>query len=100
MQIAGNGLRIAAHPFSEAIDARPNLQRMVLRYTQSLYVQTANTAFANAEHTLESRLARWLLMCHDRIEGDDVHLTHEFLSMMLGVRRAGVTTATHILEGN
>jgi CRP-like cAMP-binding protein len=63
-------------------------------------VQTSGTAFANAEHTVEARLARWLLMCHDRLDGDDIPITHEFLSMMLGVRRAGVTTATHVLEGN
>ncbi len=63
-------------------------------------VQASATAFANAEHTVEMRLARWLLMCHDRVDGDDLALTHEFLSMMLGVRRPGVTTALHILEGN
>ncbi|MFL5518047.1 MAG: Crp/Fnr family transcriptional regulator, partial [Gemmatimonadales bacterium] len=62
--------------------------------------QTASTAYANANHSLESRLARWLLMCHDRVDGNDIPITHEFMAMMLGVRRAGVTTATHILEGN
>jgi CRP-like cAMP-binding protein len=71
-----------------------------LRYAQALSVQTSGTAFTNAEHTLETRLARWLLMCHDRVDGDDIQITHEFMSMMLGVRRSGVTTATHILEGN
>ena len=49
---------------------------------------------------METRLARWLLMCHDRVDGDDIQITHDFLSMMLGVRRAGVTTTIHILEGN
>jgi CRP-like cAMP-binding protein len=61
-------------------------------------VQTSGTAFANAEHTVETRLARWLLMCHDRVDGDDIPITHEFMAMMLGVRRAGVTTAMHILQ--
>ena len=63
-------------------------------------VQTSGTAFANAEHTVETRLARWLLMCHDRVDGDNIPITHEFMAMMLGVRRAGVTTAMHILESS
>jgi CRP-like cAMP-binding protein len=100
VQHAGDGLRMAAHHLEEVIDERPSLHRVLLRYAQALNVQTAGTAFANAEHTVETRLARWLLMCHDRVEGDDIAITHDFLSMMLGVRRAGVTTATHVLEGN
>jgi CRP-like cAMP-binding protein len=60
--------------------------------------QTANTAFSNGTATLEERLARWLLMANDRLEGDEIPLTHEFLSLMLGVRRAGVTVALHYLE--
>ena len=62
-------------------------------------VQVAATAAANSERVIGQRLARWLLMCHDRIEGDDLPLTHEFLSIMLAVRRAGVTEAIHLLEG-
>jgi CRP-like cAMP-binding protein len=61
--------------------------------------QTSQTALSNGQSKLEERLARWLLMCHDRINGDTVELTHEFLSVMLGVRRAGVTVGTHVLEG-
>ena len=60
--------------------------------------QTANTARSNGTATLEERLARWLLMAHDRLRGDEVPLTHEFLSLMLGVRRAGVTVALHYLK--
>ena len=60
--------------------------------------QTANTALSNGTATLEERLARWLLMANDRLHGDEVPLTHEFLSLMLGVRRAGVTVALHYLE--
>jgi CRP-like cAMP-binding protein len=100
MQHAGHGLRMATPHLEEAIDERPSLHRFLLRYAQALNVQTSGTAFANANHTLEMRLARWLLMCHDRVDGDDIAITHEFMSMMLGVRRAGVTTALHILEGN
>jgi CRP-like cAMP-binding protein len=61
-------------------------------------VQTAHTAIANAQARLDERLARWLLMAHDRVSGNDVALTHEFLSLMLGVRRAGVTEAIQVLE--
>jgi CRP-like cAMP-binding protein len=60
--------------------------------------QTANTALSNGTATLEERLARWLLMANDRLRGNDVPLTHEFLSLMLGVRRAGVTVALNYLE--
>ena len=60
--------------------------------------QTANTALANGTATLEERLGRWLLMAADRLDGEEVPLTHEFLSLMLGVRRAGVTVGLHYLE--
>ena len=59
----------------------------------------AQTAYANATFNIEARLARWILMTQDRTEGDDLILTHDFLAIMLGVRRPGVTTATHALEG-
>src|SRR5215207_9787454 len=65
---------------------------------QAFMIQVGQTALANGCHTLEQRLARWLLMCHDRVDGDEVFTTHEFLSLMLGVRRAGVTDALKILE--
>ena len=60
--------------------------------------QTANAAFSNGTATLEERLARWLLMANDRLRGNEVPLTHEFLWLMLRVRRAGVTVALHYLE--
>lgn len=75
------------------------LRPAFLRYVQVVLVQTAHTALANAHARLEDRLCRWILMCCDRLDGDLLPLTHEFLSMMLGVRRAGVTTAIHLLEG-
>jgi CRP-like cAMP-binding protein len=100
VQHAGDGLRMASHSLEEVIDERPSLHRVLLRYAQAMNVQTSGTAFANAEHTVETRLARWLLMCHDRVDGDDIEITHDFLSMMLGVRRAGVTTTIQMLEGN
>jgi CRP-like cAMP-binding protein len=99
MQASGAGRRIAAAAFQEALAQSPTLRTVLLRYVQALAVQTAYTALANGQAKLEERLARWLLMCHDRIEGEEMPLTHEFLSTMLGVRRAGVTIALHMLEG-
>jgi CRP-like cAMP-binding protein len=61
-------------------------------------VQTAHTAISNARGRLDARLARWLLMAHDRVRDETLPLTHEFLSLMLGVRRPGVTEALHSLE--
>jgi CRP-like cAMP-binding protein len=61
-------------------------------------VQTAQTATANGNYTVPERLARWLLMCHDRIAGDELELTHDFMAMMLAVRRSGVTVTLHTLE--
>jgi len=72
---------------------------MLLRYVQTLLVQTAQSTATNASHRVESRLARWLLMCHDRIDGDEIALTHEFMSMMISADRSGVTVTLHILEG-
>jgi len=81
-----------------ACDKSVSLLRLLTRYVQSLNVQAAMTAASNAHYALPERLARWLLMCHDRAEGDRMELTHEFLSMMLAVRRSGVTVTLHTLE--
>ncbi|MCJ2021277.1 helix-turn-helix domain-containing protein, partial [Methylobacterium sp. E-065] len=70
-----------------------------LRYVQVEFVQVRQTAYVNATYTIETRLARWLLMCHDRVDGDELRVKHEFLSMMLGVQRSGVTLALQNLEG-
>jgi CRP-like cAMP-binding protein len=75
-----------------------SLQRSLLSYAHSFLNQTSRTALSNGTATLEERLARWLLMANDRLGGDNVPLTHEFLSLMLGVRRAGVTVALHFRE--
>jgi CRP-like cAMP-binding protein len=89
---------IASDRFLEACEASASLRRLLMRYVQSLNVQAALTAASNACYALPERLARWLLMCHDRSEGDRLELTHEFLSMMLAVRRSGVTMTLHTLE--
>jgi CRP-like cAMP-binding protein len=99
MQIGGHGWRIAVPDLERVMVQSSSLHRHLLRYAQASHVQVSETAFANANSDVEARLARWLLMCHDRVEGDDIPLTHEFISMMLGVRRPGVTVALHVLEG-
>ncbi len=85
IQLAGHGFRIATAPFLEAIAQRPALKSHLLQHSQAFNVQVASTAYVNAEHTLEMRLARWLLMCHDRVDGESWRITHEFLSIVLGV---------------
>ena len=99
IQMPGHGWRVAAHELEQAMSQNSSLHRHLLRYAQASHVQVSETAFANANNDIEARLARWLLMCHDRVDGDDVPLTHEFMAMMLGVRRPGVTVALHVLEG-
>jgi len=81
------------------VDQVPTAQDLLLRYVHCSELQLAHSALANARYTMPQRLARWLLMCHDRLRDDDLSLTHEFLSLMLGVRRSGVTNEIHVLEG-
>ena len=99
IQLAGKGWRLESERLREAMESSATLHRLLLRYVHVFTVQMASTAYSNADYTVEERLARWLLMCHDRIEGDLIAITHEFLAVMLGVRRPGVTVATHVLEG-
>jgi CRP-like cAMP-binding protein len=77
----------------------PTIGALFRRYIQSLITQIAYTALTNVSHNVDVRLARWLLMCHDRVEGAEFELTHEYMSIMLGVRRSSVTDALHVLEG-
>jgi CRP-like cAMP-binding protein len=100
MQNAGAGFRIKAGDLREAVDHSATLRALLLRYGQALFIQTAYTALAYGRSKLEERLARWLLMAYDRVDGDEVAVTHEFLAMMLGVRRPGVTVALKLLENS
>src|SRR4051812_24281347 len=75
-----------------------SLHFSLLKYVQAFMAQTAHTAIANSRAKLPERLARWLLMANDRLPGNSVELTHEFLSLMLAVRRADVTEAVHDLQ--
>jgi CRP-like cAMP-binding protein len=98
MQIGGSGRRMPAAAFIDAARQSPSLRALMLKSAQAFMIQTAHTALANGRAKLEERLARWLLMAHDRLDSDAVPLTHEFLAVMLGVRRAGVTVALHSFE--
>ena len=98
VQIAGHGWRLRADALRRAFDASETLEKLFLAYSQTVFIQVAHTALANASHTIGQRLARWLLMSHDRLGDVGLHLTHERLSLMLGVRRAGVTVAIQALE--
>ena len=91
-------LRLETDKLLEAIKVSEGLRILLLRFVQTFMVQTAQTATANGNYTVPQRLARWLLMCHDRIDGDELELTHEFMAMMLAVRRSGVTVTLHTLE--
>lgn len=100
VQSAGvSGLRLPTRLLTDAFEASPTLRRHLLRYVQAMMIQLSSS-IAAAGQTIEQRLARWLLMCDDRIDGKEVPLTHEFISMMLGVRRPGVTVALGHLVAN
>ncbi len=99
MQVQGDGFRISTALLKSLLDQDADLKNLLGRYVQALSVQGAFTSLSNAVHHIDERLARWILMCHDRTDGDEISLTHEFLSIMLAVRRPSVTTALHVLEG-
>jgi CRP-like cAMP-binding protein len=98
IQAPGTGRCIPATELREATQASLSLRDSLLKFVQAFGVQTTHTAVSNAQSRLDVRLARWLLMAHDRIGEDTLTLTHEFLSLMLGVRRPGVTEALHALR--
>jgi CRP-like cAMP-binding protein len=99
VQGEGQALRISADDFRNKIRENGAVASTLLPYIHCFMTQTMQTAYANGDFTIEERLARWIVMTHDRLETDDLPLTHEFLSMMLGNRRSGVTDAVHVLEG-
>ncbi len=99
VQGVGEALRISTGDLRAAIQARPSIYRPLGLFIHTLIVQMGQTAYVNVTFNVEARLARWILMTQDRTGGDEVLLTHDFLATMLGVRRPGVTGATHALEG-
>jgi CRP-like cAMP-binding protein len=98
IQAAGHGQSIRARLLRDAITASPSLQLSLLRYVRHFLDQTTQTAVSNGRSSIEERLARWLLMASDRLDDEELPLTHEFLAMMLSVRRPGVTVAVQELE--
>lgn len=95
----GTAFRISTADLLAACAARPTLLALFLRYVQCFLNQMGRTILSNLHDPVERRLGRWLLMNHDRLEGDEIRLTHEQLGVMLGVRRASVTDTLHILQG-
>jgi CRP-like cAMP-binding protein len=98
VQVAGHGHGISAAKLREAISESRTMHGLFLKYVQAFLAQATHTAVANARAKVPERLARWLLMAHDRVPGDEISLTHEFLALMLSVRRAGVTEALDALR--
>ena len=96
--IANGAVRIKAELLKQAFERGGLLQALLLRYMQALYIQVSQTAACNRIHHIEVRLARWLLMAHDRMASDDLPLTQEFIAQMLGTPRPYVTVAAGILE--
>ncbi len=98
VQVPGHAMRIRVLAFVEAVAQSSALRDRCLRYLQVTMVQTSQSAACNARHELPERLARWLLMTRDRVDSDELPMTQEFLSFMLGVRRAGVSVVTSALQ--
>ena len=98
VQADGTALRMDATGFRRAMDEEPEFRRLLLRYLEAMIAQITQTAACNGRHGLEQRLARWLLMAHDRAEGSNLQITQEFLSMMLCVYRPTVSVAARSLQ--
>ena len=98
IQAVGEAQKIASKELRNAMDASASLRNLLLKFVQVFMVQTAHTAISNARAHIDQRLARWILMAHDRTCDNTLRLTHEFLALMLGVRRAGVTEALQSLK--
>src|SRR6266481_8604368 len=98
VQLPGRALRMSAHLLRQEMQADGALQKILLRYARATLSAVAQSAACNRLHLLEQRCARWLLAFHDRAETDSFRMTHEFLAMMLGVRRPGITFAARSLH--
>jgi CRP-like cAMP-binding protein len=98
MQVPGAGLRMKATLFKEELARSDSMRTVMLRYANAFFNQIAQSAACNQFHSLEQRCCRWLLMTHDRMHSDEFLLTQEFLAMMLGVQRTGVTAAAGALQ--
>jgi CRP-like cAMP-binding protein len=99
VQSAGRGFRLSAQLVKDEFDRAGPLLHLLLRYTQALITQMAQTAVCNRHHSLDQQLCRWLLLSLDRLEGSDLVMTQSLIANMLGVRREGVTEAALALQG-
>ncbi|MBD2463482.1 Crp/Fnr family transcriptional regulator [Oscillatoria sp. FACHB-1407] len=98
VQIPGNGLKMRAKDLRTQVTPGTALYEVLHRYTQALFNLISQSALCNRVHSIEQRCCRWLLLTHDRVGTDEFSLTHEFLSQMLGVRRAGVSEVAAKLQ--
>ena len=98
VQSAGEGFRLAAQLMKDEFDLAGPALHLLLRYTQALITQMAQTAVCNRHHTLHQQLCRWLLLSLDRLQGSELVMTQELIANMLGVRREGVTEAAQKLQ--
>ena len=98
VQSAGRGYRLSSHAIKEAFGRNGPVMHLMLRYTQALITQMAQTAVCNRHHTLDKQLCRWLLLSMDRLQGNELVMTQELIANMLGVRREGVTEAALKLQ--
>lgn len=99
-QVPGAAVRMLAEPLLAEFDRNKSLRDLMLRYTQAYIAQLSQNVACNRMHELQPRLVRWLLDCRDRLGSDELHLSHEFIGQMLGVRRAGVTEALAALQAD
>jgi CRP-like cAMP-binding protein len=99
IQSPGNGHRIELARLWKLLENCPVFARLLVRSAHNLATQGSYTSLSNGVHKVDVRLARWLLMCHDRLSGDEIIITHDYIALMLAVRRPSVTTALHVLEG-
>ncbi|MBX4896956.1 Crp/Fnr family transcriptional regulator [Rhizobium bangladeshense] len=100
VQVPGCAYRLPQSKLGDLMRTQAVFANLLHKSVHVLAVQAGFTALSNAVHEIDERLARWILMCHDRIDGNELALTHEFIALMLAVRRPSVTTALHLLEGN
>jgi CRP-like cAMP-binding protein len=100
VQSAGQGLRMRSAVLKEEFNRSSAVLHLLLRYTQALITQVAQTAVCNRHHALDQQLCRWLLLSLDRLDGHELVMTQELIANMLGVRREGVTEAAFKLQGD
>ena len=98
VQVPGTGLRMKASLFKAELARSMSMRAVMLRYAHAFFNQVAQSAACNQFHSIQQRCSRWMLMTHDRMQSDEFLLTQEFLAMMLGVQRTGVTAAASALQ--